>query len=293
MDHELTIPSADGTPLRARVWPGADGAGSLIIAHGFGEHAGCYEHVATQLRDQTGLGVVAFDFRGHGLSRGARGVVFAYEELVADLRGVFDWCGRERPDAPRFVLGHSNGGQVALRFAEEGPNLAGLVLSNPALRLKATVPAWKVGVGRLLGRVAPTVTLHAPYPHEWMTRDPVMMDSRARDVLRHERISARLYFGMVEGGARLIADAGRVRAPTLLLVGEDDPLIDPAGSRALHRGLGCADKTLRVYLESRHEPLNDLDRARVLDDVARWLRERLERSTATVPHLIDAPARHG
>jgi alpha-beta hydrolase superfamily lysophospholipase len=273
--HDLTLPSADGLALRARLRPNSAHKGWLIIAHGFGEHAGCYDHVTEALGEASGLSVVAFDFRGHGLSPGARGVVRAYGELVDDLQGVFDWCEELAPGLPRFVLGHSNGGQVALRFAERGPDLAGLVLSNPALRLMTEVPPWKLGFGRLMRVVAPAVTLDASYPHDWMTRDTAMREARARDGLRHTRMSPRLFFGMIEGGARLLADAGDVHAPVLLLLGDDDPLIDPAGARAMFGRLGSQDKTMHVYPGGRHEPFNDLDRAVVLKDVGDWLREHL------------------
>lgn len=276
---DLAIPTADGAVLHGRLWPGTDPRGVLVIAHGIGEHGGCYEPVAALLAGMPGLvDVLTFDFRGHGRSPGRRGVIRHYDELTADLRAALAWAARERPGRPRFVLGHSNGGQVALRVALEMPDaLAGLVLSNPILALAARVPGWKLRVGRLLHRFAPHVTLTSGLDHGQMTRDAASWPARQADPLRHARISAPLFFGMVEGGAALARRAPEVRLPTLLILGGADPVVDPAAGRAFFEALGAADKTLRLYPEMRHEPLNELGREHVHADLVAWLAERLDR----------------
>jgi alpha-beta hydrolase superfamily lysophospholipase len=272
---DVTVPAADGLALRAWYWPRPRPRGVLVLSHGLGEHAGCYRHVAEALGEALEFDVLAFDYRGHGRSPGRRGVVRRYDELTADLRAALAWAARERPGLPRFVLGHSNGGQVALRAALEGEPIAGLILSNPSLQLAVRVPAWKRLVGEVLLRVAPGVTLAATLPDALMTNDPENLASRRDDPLRHSRISAPLFFGMVAGGPLLSARAGEIGVPVLLLLGGADPVIDAAASRAAFERLGSPDKTLRVYPEMLHEPLNDLDRGRVLDDIAAWISARV------------------
>ena len=105
------------------------------------------------------IDVVAVDLRGHGRSPGRRGVVRRDEDLTDDLTSALEWVARNRPDAPRFLLGHSNGGQVALRVALEGRvPVEGLIISNPALRIAIPVPPHKLKLGRFLLRHAPWVT---------------------------------------------------------------------------------------------------------------------------------------
>src|SRR5215475_5763459 len=60
---DLTIPSFDGLPLRAWSWRRATPRGVIVIAHGFGEHGGCYRHVAEVLGPALDVDVLAFDFR--------------------------------------------------------------------------------------------------------------------------------------------------------------------------------------------------------------------------------------
>lgn len=278
-----TIRTADGLALHARLWEGRAPRGILVVSHGLGEHGGCYGPMAEPLTAMPGLvDVLAFDYRGHGLSPGRRGVVRRYADLLLDLDAALEWAGRARPQVPRFVLGHSNGGQVALHDALAHPGrVAGLILSSPSLALAAAVPRWKIGLGRVLHAVAPWVTLSAALDDSMMTSDAASWPARQADRLRHTRISAPLYFGMVAGGLAVAERAAEIRTPTLMLLGERDPVVDAQVNRAFFDRLGAEDKTLLVYPEMLHEPLSEIGREDVLDEIARWLAARLDRIAAT------------
>ena len=201
----IAIRSADGTDLHAHLRRGKAPRGIVVISHGMGEHSGCYDDLALTLAATPGLAdVVSFDYRGHGLSPGRRGAVGRYDDYVADLRAAIARAKTLRPGSPVFLLGHSNGGLVALHVAlEDRGDLAGLILSNPSLRIAARVPRHKYYAGRFLLRFAPGVTLKSTVLDEHLTRDPANLAQRKSDHLRHSRISAPTFFGMVEGGARL------------------------------------------------------------------------------------------
>jgi alpha-beta hydrolase superfamily lysophospholipase len=250
----------------------------VVISHGFGEHGGCYRHVADALIAALGVDVLAVDYRGHGRSPGRRGVVNRYEDLVDDLQSVLAWCARTLPGVPAYVLGHSNGGQVALRAVLDPPaNLVGLILSNPVVELAAHVPRIKLWAGRLLLRVAPRLTLSAPLPVTQMTRDPAMQREHQSDPLRHSRMSAPLFFGMIAGGALLMPRAAEILTPVLIILGGADVVSDPKATHAFYDVLGSTDKSLLLYPKTLHEPFNDLGREQVFSDIAAWLEPRLGR----------------
>src|SRR3974390_2761542 len=124
------VSTHDGLGLRVRSWPVPRPRGSVIVAHGLGDHGGAYAHLAQALGSRLDLDFHALDFRGHGQSPGRRGVVRRYDDLVADLRAVVAWARNRNPDLPLFVVGHSNGGQVVLRFAlEPTPGIGGMIVS--------------------------------------------------------------------------------------------------------------------------------------------------------------------
>ena len=263
-------------PLRGRYWRRPAPRGVLIVSHGFGEHGGGYRRVAEALSERLEIDVIAVDFRGHGRSPGRRGVVRRYDELTEDLHEVLEWVRRELPDRRRFVLAHSNGGQVALRLAlEDRGSISGMVVSNPALRLVLPIPRSKLLVARILAVSAPWLTLSGKLRTDLLTRDPDIQEEHRNDPLRHSRMSAPLFFGMVEGGEMLKRRAAEIHTPILLLLGGQDPVIDPSTSRAFFEQLGSEDKTLLIYPKMLHEPLNEIGREKVVDDAARWLDQRL------------------
>lgn len=274
----VEVRSTDGLRLHAIYWPHPAPRGLVVIGHGFGEHGGCYRHVAEALWQHADVAVLAPDLRGHGRSPGRRGVVGSYDELTADLASALDWAAAERPELLRYLMGHSNGGQVALRVAlarVDGQGPDGLILSNPSLRLSYPVPRHKVLLGRILLRFAPGVTLPAPIEPDKLSRDPAMVPFYTDDPLRHGRMSPPLYFGMVEGGERLLERLGAVTLPLLMIVGGNDPVVDPDTCRLAYDRIGSTDKTLLLYPQMLHEPLNELGREGVIADLIAWLRHHL------------------
>src|SRR5271166_5677864 len=148
---ELTVPSRDGVTLKARWWAVPRTRGIVVVAHGLGEHGGAYAHLAEAVGPALDIDFLAIDFRGHGRSSGRRGVVRRYEDLVEDLRAAVAWALTRRPYVPIFLLGHSNGGQVVLRLALEGAKkIAGVIASNPLIRIAMPVPPAKLKIGRIL-----------------------------------------------------------------------------------------------------------------------------------------------
>jgi alpha-beta hydrolase superfamily lysophospholipase len=275
--RDVSVLAADGLKLKARWWPVSNPHAIVVVAHGFGEHGGAYAHVAHAVGPAVEADFLALDFRGHGRSPGRRGVVRRYEELVDDLRASVVWARRRRPDLPVFVLGHSNGGQVALRLALDPPGgVAGVIVSNPSIRVAMPISAAKLRLGKVLLSLAPWITLRADAPSAWMTRDAAMQEMYRGDGLRHNRISAPLFFGMVAGGEMLMARAGEFRLPILVVIGGQDPVINPQFTREFHDRLGSDDKTLLLYPKMLHEPFNELGREQVFDDMSRWLAQRIE-----------------
>ena len=277
-----SLRSLDGTVLHATFFPGIEPRAVLVVSHGLGEHSACYDRFAEELAATPGLvSLLTFDYRGHGLSPGKRGVVRDYQDYVADLDAAIARAAILAPALPLYVFGHSNGGQVAIHEALARPDrLAGLILSNPSLRVSAPVPRHKYLVGLFLRWFAPNVTLDSTVTDEALTRDPISIAQRKADTLRHGKISAPLFFGMVEGGRAVLARAPEIRLPLLIILGEADPVVDPATTRGFFDRLASEDKTLRVFPDMLHEPLNEIGREEVVEAIIGWLSAHLA-ATAT------------
>ena len=269
-----SLSAADGVKLalrRARVACGV--RAEVVLVHGLGEHAGRYGHVAAALAER-GLRMCGWDLRGHGRSEGERGDAERYELLVDDLERVVAHFTRE--GSPWFLLAHSLGGQVALRYLEERqPRCAGAAIFAPWLRLAFDPPWWKLALARAALRIRPAFAQGTGNAWARLSRDTVHLASLPDLEMVHHRISARLYFGMMAAGEAVLAEAARLRVPLLLLHGEDDPITCHRATRELCERAGSADKTLRLCPGTRHEIHNDFGREQVVAEVADWLVARL------------------
>ncbi len=74
-------------------WPLEDPRRVVVIAHGYGEHIGRYEHVAEALREH-GAAVFGLDHHGHGSSEGEPALVEDFEDLLV---GTSIWSSTARP----------------------------------------------------------------------------------------------------------------------------------------------------------------------------------------------------
>ena len=94
---------------------GGDVRAVIVLAHGYGEHARRYDHVAERFGD-AGLAMYALDHRGHGRAGGKRVRVRHMDEFVSDFRELVRIARAENPDLKVIVLGHSMGGGIVFAY---------------------------------------------------------------------------------------------------------------------------------------------------------------------------------
>jgi alpha-beta hydrolase superfamily lysophospholipase len=76
---------------------------------------------------------------------------------------------------------------------------------------------------------------------------------------------------MVRADERLKNEFPLFTLPLLILHGTADKATRPAGSQMFFDMAGSADKTLKLYEGSFHDPLNDLDKEIVIADITGWI----------------------
>jgi lysophospholipase len=243
----------------------------LAVVHGYGEHGGRYGFLVDDMVPR-GYAVVAFDLRGHGLSPGRRGHVDRFDDYVADTGAFLKEARRLRPGTPIVLIGHSMGGLIAAALAEqEADDLVGLVLSSPFLGMRLTVPPLQVKAARLLSRVAPTLRMNNPLRNEQLSHDAAVVAAAGADVLNHRLTTTRWAAEILRVQPAVIAAAGGLSLPLLLLYTDDDPIADPRATEAFFERAGSADKTKLCYAGYYHEVFNEVGRAAVFADLAGWL----------------------
>lgn len=264
---------AQGRRIAWRAWEiDPDRArGVVVIAHGFGEHSARYSHVGERLRHE-GYAAYALDHNGHGRSEGRRGRI-SFVDAVADLDRLVDLAAGQHVDRPVFLLGHSMGGSLALRYAlAHGDRLTGLVVSGPLVQVEGR-PAAKL-LGRLLGAVAPSAPVARLDPN-LISRDPEVVRAYVEDPLvHHDPLPAATVSEFLRHAATLPEDVPGITVPTLLMYGTADRLCDPRGAELVSERIGAADLTSIPYEGLHHEIFNEPEREQVLDDLIGWLATR-------------------
>lgn len=268
--REGTIESADGTKLSYRAWPKAGAEVSFAVVHGLGDHARRYERFA-QAMTRYGFGTFAVDLRGHGKSAGRRGHVDKWSQWTDDVAA---FVARVEGIAAGEVvpLGHSFGGAAVLSAVLENklPSTKRFILSSPALRLKVQVPRLKLTLGKAASKVLPRLTLNNEVDPKTLSRIPEVVEAYRTDPLVHNKISLRMYSEWADACKLILERAGEIKLPFLVMAGTDDQLIDPEGSKELHR-LTASVSELKLLEGRYHEPFNDLDSEEVFSVIAHWL----------------------
>jgi lysophospholipase len=187
----MEVTALDGMPLRVARWMPATRRprGTVCLIQGRAEFIEKYFEAVEDLRAR-GFAVVAFDWRGQGLSgrrvgNPRKGHVGHFREYRLDLEAVRDQVLEPLMPRPWFALAHSMGAAVALQAAQEG--------WLPFQRLVATTPMIALCLVRRAGLAAGTARLLTwlgmgksfipgggetslatkPFPGNRLTSDPV------------------------------------------------------------------------------------------------------------------------
>jgi alpha-beta hydrolase superfamily lysophospholipase len=240
----------------------------VLLAHGYGEHAGRYEHVARRLVEEGGV-VFAPDHLGHGKSEGERAHVDDGEDFSDDLRRVAERAEAEFGELPVVLIGHSMGGLIAARYAQKHlSHIEALVLSSPAI---GGAPALEM----LLG-LDPIPDV--PIDPAVLSRDPAVGQAYADDPLVYHGPFQRATLQALVTGVQAVAAGPDLRdVPTLWIHGSDDQLVPYDVTREAIEHIRGERFEEKVYAGGRHESFNETNQDEVLDDVMAFVHRVLGR----------------
>ena len=177
-----------------------------------------------------------------------------------------------------MIVAHSMGSFAAQQFLlDHGTDVDGVALTGTGA-LDLLEPALDLSSDLDLS------AFNAPFQpartdFDWLSRDEAIVDAYLADPLCGFGIDAESAKDMFAGARRLADPAQVARMPHYLplyvAVGSKDPvnggltLLWPLVDR--YRDAGLSDVTVRVYDEGRHEILNEINRAEVIDHLCQWL----------------------
>ncbi|CAI2933936.1 alpha/beta fold hydrolase [Aminobacter niigataensis] len=301
-DSRIPLASPTGAHINLFVRRAEAPARAVVqINHGLAEHAARYGRFADFLAAHD-CHVYAHDHRGHGATSapdaptGRFAAKDGVDRVLADVGAVHDFIAVQHPDLPVVIVGHSMGGLIALNFVLRHSErvaaaaiwnanfsagilgrLAQAILAFERFRLGSDVPSRilpKLTFGDWAKKIPGRRT-----EFDWLSRDPAEVDAYIADPLCGWNASVSMWidiFDLVFAGA----DDGnfasvRKDLPFNLIGGAHDPATD--GGKAVEalasrmRRMGFSNLVSKVYAETRHESLNEVNRDAVMADFAGWL----------------------
>lgn len=272
------VVSVDQLAIRWQGWVGKQPPRAVfLIVHGLAEHSGRYVELVGHF-NRVGVACYGLDLRGHGHSDGRRVHVDHFDDYQRDVAAVREVVAERHPDLPLFLVGHSMGGLIVLRYVLSRPDdQVGAILSSPGL---AAHPRVRPGLGirllaKLLRKIAPRFQVRSGLPASLVSRDPDVVEAYEEDPLVSSTASSGFYFAMLEAQRDALERAPTLAVPILLMQSGDDRLVDPAATEAWVRAAPTQRVTYHRWTGLYHEMFHEPERERVFEFTEEWLDRRL------------------
>ena len=297
--QSLTSPTGATLNLYVRAAEGKP-RGVIQINHGLAEHGARYARFADFLAAR-GFATYAHDHRGHGGTTAPDapprvfGPLPSGDKVIADVEAVHAFIAEQNPGVPVITFGHSMGGLIAMNHTLRYPHRAAAAAIfnaqfTPGLAVAGAkaVLAWeRFRLGSdAVSRMIPRLTFQTwakqfknrRTDFDWLSRDTEEVDKYIADPLCGWDASVEMWtdlFGFITycNDNAHFADLPRDR-PINLVGGGRDPstnggkLVTAFAKRL--SAMGFSNLTSKVYAETRHESLNEVNRDVIMQDFVSW-----------------------
>jgi pimeloyl-ACP methyl ester carboxylesterase len=235
-----------------------DGPPTLLI-HGYTDNSRSWSLIAPFLAKRR---LLAIDLRGHGRSDAPR-CCYAYTDLADDAALFLDAMGIARAD----VIGHSLGSLTAQLLAAQHPEkVRDLVLISSTTVVGSGPGSWLWdNVTALTAPIDP----ESQFMKDWYANpNPVDADFLTRERTESAATPLHVWTGVLWGLAvgDLTSIAPLVKAPTLVLWGDQDGLFDLAHQERLEKAY--PEARFEVFAGAGHNMFWEFpkDAARIISD---------------------------
>ena len=271
--------SWDGTELFYRAWrPSRDSNRALIFLHRGHEHTG---RIGQQVGEfgLSDLWAFSWDIRGHGHTPGPRGYTDSFYDHVRDLDAFVRMISREYgiPVENMALVANSIGAVTASAWVHDyAPRIRAMVLAAPGFRIRLYVPFAVPGL-RLLQKLKPSANISSYVKSKMLTHDPVQQQNYDDDELITRNIAVNVLLGLHDLSTRIVADAGAITTPTLVLTAGADWVVRNSAQREFFERLSSPVKEMEVYPGFFHAILYEKGREQPIGKARDFIREAFER----------------
>jgi alpha-beta hydrolase superfamily lysophospholipase/SAM-dependent methyltransferase len=286
-DHVLK--SWDGAELFYRAWiPREPAEKAILLFHRGHEHSGRWQQTVDVLA-LNDIAIFAWDARGHGRSAGERGAANNFADVIRDVDAFARHISKryEIPIENMIVLAHSLAAvSVAAWVHDYAPPIRAMILATAAFHVKLYVP-FAVPFLRMKQKLFGPGQVKSYVKSKLLTRDQDQAAQYDADPLIFRQIAVNVLLDLKDTADRLIADAGAIQTPTLMIGAGHDWVVSLKAQREFFNRLSSPLKEMEIYPAAYHAIFHDQDRHLVVDRVRKFVRERFA-EPAIQPSLLNA-----
>ena len=275
-----TYSDAHGVEITFYVWAIPNPKAVVQIAHGLGDHARRYDHLADAL-NQAGYSVYADDHRGHGVT-GSKQVASGQTKTMGNLgpggiKAAFEQVHEftnliksENPNKKIVLFGHSYGSFIAQKLVNKySSEYDAVILSGSSLLVPGVL-----GAGNFNKKWAKEKDATG---YEWLSRDKEVGKKFAEDKYTFLADAAKV-LGIPNGLQLFFTPKKGIREdlPLLIQAGSDDPIGGTRGNEMLantyRNKCGLDNVTAIIYHDGRHEMYNEVNKDEVIHDLLAFIK---------------------
>src|SRR5206468_7667656 len=217
---EKSFTSWDDAELFYRAWiPNKATDKALLLFHRGHEHSGRWQETVDSL-DLDDVAIFAWDARGHGRSTGDRGAAKSLHDVIKDVDAFARHLSEKFgiPIENMIVLAHSLAAVTVTAWVHDyAPPIRAMILATAAFHVKLyipfAIPALRIFRPRFVKSYVKA---------KMLTHDREQAAAYDSDSLIFRQIAVNVLLDLHDTSKRLVADAGAIRTPTLMIgVGKD------------------------------------------------------------------------
>jgi alpha-beta hydrolase superfamily lysophospholipase len=284
-----TMKSWDGQELFYRAWiPQGRTNKAVLLFHRGHEHSGRWQETVESL-NLPDVAIFAWDAHGHGLSPGERGAAKNLADVVKDVDAFARHISQVHGIALEnmILLAHSLAAVSVTAWVHDyAPPIRAIILATAAFHVKLYVP-FAISVLRLKQTL-----FGGGYVKSYVKSKMLMHDNKQAaiyeaDPLIFRQIAVNVLLDLHDTAKRLLADAGAIHTPTLMLGAEKDWVVSLNAQRKFFDRLSSSVKRMHIFKGAYHAIFHETNREEVIDQVREFVRERFAR-LSPVPSLLNA-----
>ena len=283
------MPSWDGIELFYRAWwpEGKEAKKALLLFHRGHEHSGRWQETVDSL-GLDDVAIFAWDARGHGRSAGERGAARDLADMIKDVAAFVRQIAQRYEIALEnmIVLAHSLAAVTVTAWVHDyAPPIRALILATAAFEVKLYVPL-AIPALRLQQKLFGAGKVKSYVRASMLTHDPVEAARYEADPLIFSQIAINVLLDLHDTAQRLLADAGAIQVPTLMLAAGRDWVVSLEAQRTFFDRLSSPVKRMHVFPAKFHAIFHEKDRGQVIERTRAFIMERF----AQLPPVVSLRA---